>query len=60
MMIIDDLEKKVEHIVKKNQSEFLMAYRNHMKKIKKELFEIKGKSEEQEKMFSSNDRIKYL
>lgn len=31
-----------------------------MKRIKKELLEIKNKSEEQEKMFSANDRIKFL
>ena len=38
----------------------MYAYRNHIAKIKKELAEIKHKSEEQERMFSSNDRIQYL
>lgn len=31
-----------------------------MTKIKRELGEIKKRSEDQEKMFSSNDRIKFL
>lgn len=57
---IDDMDKKVEHVIKKHEAEFLYAYRNHIAKIKKELAEIKHKSEEQEKMFSSNDRIQYL
>lgn len=47
-------------MIKKHEAEFLYAYRNHIAKIKKELAEIKHKSEEQEKMFSSNDRIQYL
>ncbi len=54
------MDKKVEHVIKKHEAEFLYAYRNHIAKIKKELAEIKHKSEEQEKMFSSNDRIQYL
>lgn len=57
---IDEMDKKVEHVIKKHEAEFLYAYRNHIAKIKKELAEIKHKSEEQEKMFSSNDRIQYL
>ena len=54
------MDNKVEHVIKKHEAEFLYAYRNHIAKIKKELAEIKHKSEEQEKMFSSNDRIQYL
>jgi hypothetical protein len=54
------MDKKVEHVLKKHEAEFLCAYRNHIAKIKKELAEIKHKSEEQEKMFSANDRIQYL
>lgn len=38
----------------------MVAYRSHITKIKKELGDIKNKSEEQEKMFSANDRIKFL
>lgn len=54
------MNRKVEHVIKKHEAEFLYAYRNHIARIKKELAEIKHKSEEQEKMFSSNDRIQYL
>lgn len=57
---IEDMDNKVEHVIKKHEAEFLYAYRNHISKIKKELAEIKHKSEEQERMFSSNDRIQYL
>lgn len=38
----------------------MFAYRNHITKIKRELAEIKKKSEEQERMFSANDRVKFL
>lgn len=34
---IDDLEVHIEDAIKKHEAEFLFAYRNHMKKIKKEL-----------------------
>jgi hypothetical protein len=42
---INDMDSKVEHVIKKHETEFLFAYRNHIKKIKKELSEIKYKSE---------------
>lgn len=41
---IDEMDKKVEHVIKKHEAEFLYAYRNHISKIKKELAEIKHKS----------------
>lgn len=57
---IDDLEVHIEDAIKKHEAEFLFAYRNHMKKIKKELAELRKRSDEQEKEFSSNDKIVYL
>jgi septation ring formation regulator EzrA len=57
---IDEMDQKVEYVIKKHEAEFLYAYRSHIGKIKKELADIKHKSEEQERMFSSNDRIQYL
>ena len=29
------MDKKVEHVIKKHEAEFLYAYRNHIAKIKK-------------------------
>lgn len=57
---IDDLEIHIEDAIKKHEAEFLFAYRNHMKKIKKELAELRRRSDDQEKEFSSNDKIVYL
>ena len=54
------MDRKVELVIQKHESEFLYAYRSHIKKMKKELQEIKDKSEEQEKIFSANDRIGFL
>lgn len=42
---VDTMDRKVEIAMKKHESEFLYAYRTHIKKIKKELEEIKRKSE---------------
>lgn len=42
---VDAMDRKVEIAMKKHESEFLYAYRTHIKKIKKELEEIKRKSE---------------
>ena len=41
---VESMDKKVEIVMKKHESEFLYAYRTHIKKIKKELEEIKKKS----------------
>lgn len=57
---IDELEVHIEDAIKKHEAEFLFAYRNHMKKIKKELAELRRRSDDQEKEFSSNDRIVHL
>lgn len=32
---IDEMDHKVEHVIKKHEAEFLYAYRNHIAKIKK-------------------------
>ena len=32
---IDEMDRKVELVIKKHESEFLYAYRSHIKKIKK-------------------------
>lgn len=58
--IIERLDEKVDTVIERHEAEFLMAYRNHMQKIKKELQEMKRRTEEQEKSFHANDRISGL
>lgn len=41
------MDRKVELVMQKHESQFLYAYRTHIHKIKKELQDIKKKSEEQ-------------
>jgi hypothetical protein len=48
------MDVKIEEVIRCHEAEFLLAYRNHIKKIKHELYEIKQRSEEQEKKMLSN------
>ena len=41
------MDVKIEEVIRSHEAEFLLAYRNHIKRIKLELAEIKSKSEEQ-------------
>ena len=43
---VDKLDDKFEVIKEKHHADFLIAYRNHMGKIKRELQELKQKSED--------------
>ena len=54
---IDNLEVKINEVKEKHQADFLIAYKNHMSKIKRELQELKQKSEDQERMMQQNDRL---
>ena len=51
---------KVDIVIEKHEAEFLFAYRNHIKRIKFELKELKDKADEQEKKLTDNDRMYYL
>ncbi|CAD8193381.1 unnamed protein product [Paramecium pentaurelia] len=48
LQYINDLTDIVNEIKLKNQAEFIIAYQNHMQKIKAELKELKNKTEEQQ------------
>jgi hypothetical protein len=43
-------------MIERHEHEFLVAYRNHMQKIKKELAEMKKRTDEQETNYHANDR----
>lgn len=58
--IIESLDEKVDSVIERHEADFLTAYRNHMNKIKKELQEMKRKTDDQEKTFHENDRISGL
>ncbi|CAD8104369.1 unnamed protein product [Paramecium sonneborni] len=45
---INEVTEIVNKIKLKNEAEFIIAYKNHMKKIKAELKELKNKTEEQQ------------
>ena len=54
------LNDKVEKVMDRHEGEFLLAYQNHIRRIKYELEEIKSKSDEQETELKKNDRVHYL
>jgi vacuolar-type H+-ATPase subunit E/Vma4 len=41
---VDRLDEEVQKVVGKYEAEFLTAYRNHVKKVKEEIEEIKRRS----------------
>jgi hypothetical protein len=46
---IDILDKKVEILIEQHEGEFVLAYQNHVKKIKMDLEALKSKSDAQDK-----------
>ena len=44
----------------RHEGEFLLAYQNHIRKIKQELAEIRKRTDEQENEMKKNDRVHYL
>ncbi|KAM3134605.1 hypothetical protein pb186bvf_013247 [Paramecium bursaria] len=52
----DGLQDKINQIKEKNQVEFIVAYNNHMIKIKRDLQELKQKSEDQERVLQQNEK----
>ena len=44
--LVDVLEEKVEGVIERHEAEFLVAYKNQMQKIRKELQEMKNNMDE--------------
>jgi Fe2+ transport system protein B len=45
---IEDLDSKLDHVLEKNEKDFLTAYRFHMLKVQNELMQLKKKANETE------------
>ncbi|KRX08053.1 hypothetical protein PPERSA_06231 [Pseudocohnilembus persalinus] len=58
--LVNQLETKIDGVIEKHEGEFLIAYKNHMQKIRRELLEMKRKTDEQERNFQAKDRISGL
>jgi hypothetical protein len=59
-LTIGEMDTKIEEVIHNHEAEFLLAYRNHIKKIKEELSTIRERAEEQEQKMMSNERSVYL
>lgn len=57
---IDSLSTKVYQMISKHESEFVLAYQNHMLHIRHELELLKRRADEQEQEIRGNERISYL
>jgi|JI6StandDraft_1071083.scaffolds.fasta_scaffold00305_34 uncharacterized protein YigA (DUF484 family) len=54
------MDIKIQDVINRHEAEFLLAYRNHMKKIKQELEDIRNKTANAEANSNSFDRITSL
>jgi len=58
--VIDGMDSKIQDVINRHEAEFLLAYRNHMKRIKQELEDIRNKTANAEANSNSFDRITNL
>lgn len=58
---IDVLDDKVTKLIEKHEAEFLVAYRNHIKKVREEMEEIRHKAvSNANSSMSQNEKIEAL
>ncbi|KAL4449906.1 hypothetical protein ABPG74_015025 [Tetrahymena malaccensis] len=58
--MVEFLEEKVDGVIERHEAEFLLAYKNHMIKIRKELQEMKNRMDEQDKKLKAGDKMDQL
>jgi hypothetical protein len=58
--VVATLNDKVSSVLKKQESEFLRAYRTHMYTVQKELATLRQKSDDAALQLQKNERIKHL
>lgn len=57
MMLINDYDTKLGHVIKRHEEDFLSAYRTHMTKVEKQLQLLKEKAMEQESKLNNDERV---
>lgn len=58
--VVDRLSDRVTGLLKKQESEFLKAYRSHMYGLQKELAALRQKAEDSSQHLARDERIKQL
>jgi hypothetical protein len=58
--VVSTLNDKVSNVLKKQESEFLRAYRAHMYSVQKELAQLRAKADDAALQLAKNEKIRQL
>ena len=58
--VVSTLNDKVSSVLKKQESEFLRAYRAHMYSVQKELAQLRAKADDAALQLAKNEKIRQL
>ena len=58
--VLENFDEHLDHILERNEKDFLTAYRGHMLKVQKELEFFKTKTSEQEFRLRTNEHVQKL